>query len=117
MNISVTFRHLDTSTALKEYAEHKVSKINKFIDGSMEASVVLSVEKFRKVADVTVTFGRHTINCAEETSDMYESIDKVVDKIERQVKKQRQKVRNKKGADMDRIEFEAKVQEEKKTME
>lgn len=112
MRISVTFRHLDPSEALKDYVRQKLSKVRKYFDGHIEANAVLSVEKFRKIAEVTVTSGRFTVNCTEETEDMYQSIDKVVDKVERQVKRQRQKVARRKGPDPDRVEFERQVARE-----
>jgi putative sigma-54 modulation protein len=110
LRISVTFRHLDPSDALKDYVSQKLSKVKKYFDGPIDANAVLSVEKFRQIAEVTVTSGRFTVNCAEETDDMYQSIDKVIDKVERQVKRQRQKVTQRKGTgDPDRINFEVQA--------
>ena len=109
MRISVTFRHLDPSDALKDYVGQKLSKVNKYFDGPIDANAVLSVEKFRQIAEVTVTFGRFTVNCKEETDDMYQSIDKVIDKVERQVKRQREKTTRRKGIDPDRLNFEVQA--------
>ena len=112
MRISVTFRHLDPSEALKDYVRQKLSKCNKYFDGPIDSNVVLSVEKFRQIAEVTVTSGRFTVNCTEETNDMYQSIDKVVDKVERQVKRQRQKMTQRKGSDPSRAGFEQQADQE-----
>jgi putative sigma-54 modulation protein len=113
LRISVTFRHLDPSDALKDYVSQKLSKVNKYFDGPIDANAVLSVEKFRQIAEVTVTSGRFTVNCTEETDDMYQSIDKVIDKVERQVKRQRQKVTHKKGtSDPERMSFEVQADNE-----
>lgn len=94
MDITVTFRHMEPSESLKSYAEEKVSKINKYLDFPIEAHIVLSVEKFRRLADVTLSLNGTMIKGVEETEDMYSAIDQVMDKIEKQVKRYRSKIRN-----------------------
>lgn len=97
MQISVTFRHMEPSDALKDYARDKITRIEKFLDAAMEANVVLSVQKYRHIADVTILSNGLKINGQEQTEDMYSAIDMVVDKLERQVKRYRQKTKNRKG--------------------
>jgi putative sigma-54 modulation protein len=94
MDISVTFRHMQPTESLKNYAEEKVSKIKRYLDVPLEAHVVLSVEKFRHIADVTLSVNGTWIKGIEETEDMYSAIDQVMDKLEKQVKKYLSKVRN-----------------------
>ena len=93
MEINVTFRHMEPSESLKKYAEDKISKINKYLDFPIEAHIVLTVEKFRRIADVTLNLNRTMIKGVEETEDMYSAIDQVMDKIEKQVKRYRDKLR------------------------
>ncbi len=93
MDITVTFRHVDSTESLKEYAEEKLSKIDKYFDYPVEAHVVLAVEKFRRIADVNLNVNGTVIKAEEETEDMYSSIDQVMDKIEKQVKRLRDKTR------------------------
>jgi len=94
MDITVTFRHMEAIESLKTYAEEKVSKINKYLDFPIEAHIVLTVEKFRHMADVTLSVNGVRIKGVEETGDMYSAIDQVMDKIEKQVKKYRSKIRS-----------------------
>ncbi|MBU2549903.1 MAG: ribosome-associated translation inhibitor RaiA [Proteobacteria bacterium] len=94
MQLSVTFRHMEPSDALKDYARDKISRVEKYLDSALEAHVVLSVEKFRHMADVTIVCDGIKINGQEQTEDMYSAIDMVVDKLERQVKRLRQKMKN-----------------------
>jgi len=94
MEISVTFRHMQPTESLRTYAEEKVSKIKKYLDFPLEAHVVLSVEKFRHIADVTLSINGTWIKGIEETDDMYSAIDQVMDKLEKQVKKYLSKIRN-----------------------
>ena len=94
MDITVTFRHTEPIESLKIYAEEKVSKIRKFLDSPLEAHIVLTVEKFRHQADVTLSVNGTRIKAVEETADMYSAIDQVMDKIEKQVKRHLSKIRS-----------------------
>ena len=97
MDISVTFRHMKPTESIRIYAEGKISKIKKYLDAPIEAHVVLSVEKFRHIADVTLSVNGILIKGIEETDDMYSAIDQVMDKLEAQVKKSRSKIRNRRS--------------------
>lgn len=97
MEITVTFRHTDPIESLKDYAEEKISKVKKYIDVPLEAHIVLSVEKFRHIADVTLSLNGTRIKAVEETDDMYSAIDQVMDKVENQVKKHLGKIRRHRG--------------------
>jgi putative sigma-54 modulation protein len=91
MHVNVTFRHIDPSLALKTYAEEKISRVKKYLQEPIEAHVVLKVEKFRHIAEVTIEANGHRINGAEETHDMYSAIDMLADTIEGQVAKGKDK--------------------------
>lgn len=93
MQISVTFRHIDSSEALKEYAIKKLSKMDKYIDSPLEANVVLGIEKFRHQADITIIGDGLKIKGREETGDMYSAIDLAMEKIEKQLKRFRERPR------------------------
>jgi putative sigma-54 modulation protein len=93
MQINVTFRHIEPSEALKDYAEDKISRIKKYLEEPIEAHVVLRTEKFRHIAEVTIGANGMRINGREETDDMYSAIDLVADTIEGQVRKGKDKSR------------------------
>jgi putative sigma-54 modulation protein len=99
MDITVTFRHIDPTDSIKAYAEEKLLKIDKYLDSPVEAHIVLAVEKFRRMADVTINVNGTMIKAVEETEDMYSAIDQVMDKIEKQVKRYRQKIRKRRSED------------------
>ena len=62
MQVSVTFRHMDSQESLKEYASHRVKRVKKYMDNPLEAQVILSVEKFRHIAEVTINGNGITIH-------------------------------------------------------
>ena len=93
MQTSVTFKNLDSSDNLRSYVSDKLDRFDKYLYNPAEASVVLSVEKFRHIAEINISGDRLNINGKEETEDMYSAIDMVLDKIESQIKKSKEKIR------------------------
>lgn len=93
MQVIVTFRHFEANDAVKNYAKEKILKLKKYLERPVEARVVLSVEKFRNIAEATITGDGYTINGMEKTDDMYSAIDKLVSKLERQIIKHRDKTK------------------------
>ena len=93
MQTSVTFKNLDPSETLKSYVTDKLNRFDRLLDNPAEANVVLSVEKFRHIAEINIAGDRLTINGKEQTVDMYSAIDVVLDKLEKQIKKHKQKIR------------------------
>ena len=98
MQTSVTFKNLDPSDTLKSYVADKLNRFDRLLDNPAEANVVLSVEKFRHIAEINIAGDRLTINGKEETVDMYSAIDNVLDKLEKQIKKSKQKIRERRTA-------------------
>ena len=92
MQVSVTFRQMDPTAALKEFASEKVARIEKYLHSSCDAHVVLSVEKYMHQADISIKAHGVMMRGKEKSEDMYNSIDRAVSKIERQVKRYRNKL-------------------------
>jgi len=97
MQLSTTFRHMDASQAVREYAAEKLEKIRKYFNKDpISAHAVFSVERgFNHVADINITLPNGiVINAKETTEDMYSSIDLATARIERQVRKWKEKIRD-----------------------
>jgi ribosome hibernation promoting factor len=86
MNISITFRHMEASEAIKGYARDKLAKLQKFLRKPMTAKVTLSLDKLRHVAETRISSGGEHLEAKETSEDMYASIDRVHDKLERQIR-------------------------------
>jgi putative sigma-54 modulation protein len=86
MNISITFRHMVGTDAVKSYAQEKMAKLQKFLRQAMTAQVTLSVEGLEHVAEVGISSGSGHFLAKERSEDMYASIDMVHDKLERQIR-------------------------------
>src|SRR6187431_1130069 len=97
MQLSTTFRHMDASQAVREYAAEKLDKIRKYFNKDpISTHAVFSVERgFHHVADLNITLPSGiVINAKETTEDMYSSIDLAAARIERQVRKWKDKIRD-----------------------
>ncbi|MBM4278420.1 MAG: ribosome-associated translation inhibitor RaiA [Deltaproteobacteria bacterium] len=97
MQISVTFRHMEADEGVKEYVKEKVQRLKKFMENPREAHVVLSVEKFRHSAELTIVRDGLTVNSEGRDRDLYAAIDQMVDKMDRQIRERREKVKRKRG--------------------
>ncbi len=94
MQVNVTFRQMEHSDSLKQYAEDKILKLKKLLKPPVDARVTFSVEKFSHIADLAINSGGITINASEKSEDMYSSFDLAYSKIERQIRKHKEKQQN-----------------------
>lgn len=94
MQTMVTFKKIDTSVPLKTYVQKKLDKFDKMLDSPAEAHIVLSVEKIRHIAELTLTCDKLRIHVREDSENMYSSIDALMDKVKAQIQKNKEKIRH-----------------------
>ena len=98
MQVSVTFRHVDSSPALRDYAIDKVERVaEKYFSDTHDAHVILSVVKREHQAEINLHASRFDVSAHERTGDLYSAIDLACDKVERQLRKHKDKIRHHKG--------------------
>ena len=94
MDITTSFRHVDTSEDVRQYVEEKLSRLQKYVETPLDIHVVISLErKYRQRIDVMFTINGVVINAHEVMDDIYAAIDKILDKLERRLTKYRDKVK------------------------
>jgi putative sigma-54 modulation protein len=98
MQVNITFRHLESTEALKSHAKDKVENIQRYVDRPGEAHVVLYVENLEHHADINLKAGPFHLRGEAKSEDMYASIDLATDKIQKQLKKHKEKLKNHKFA-------------------
>ncbi|MFA9407609.1 MAG: ribosome hibernation-promoting factor, HPF/YfiA family [Candidatus Dadabacteria bacterium] len=97
MKVIVTTRHLKNakdSEKIKSYALKKTSRIQRYVKAEKDPSelrVILSSEKFRDTAEISISCGNIKAISTVEANDMYSAIDNAVDTIVKQLKKQTEK--------------------------
>lgn len=102
MNIAFAFKNFEPSDHLKKYARRRFDKLGRFIHNSenVEMSVNLSVDKFRHKVEVQIAGDNFNLSAAEQSEDMYATVDMILDKLEAQIKKHSEKLKEKRrGAD------------------
>lgn len=92
MNIIVTGRNLEITPALRDYAEKKIAKFERYLSNITEAIVTLSIQKYQHKAEVLIKANGYMIQAEGITGEIYSSIDEVVEKLEKQIKKYKEKI-------------------------
>ncbi len=92
MRIAFTFRNVDSSEGIKNYATEKIAKVQKYLRAPLDAEVTISLERHLHKIDVSITADGHRYAGHEQSEDMYASIDLVMDKIDRQVREKKASV-------------------------
>ena len=94
MNLHVSGHHLEVTPALRDYVAQKLQRVTRHFDHVIDVNVILTVEKLKQKAEVTVHVRGKDIFVETEDSDMYAAIDALTDKLDRQVQKYKQKVQD-----------------------
>jgi len=103
MQVHITGRQVAITPALRKFTEEKLKKLEKLLGGSIEAHVVLAVEKRRQKAEIQVKSRTALLSGDRETDDLYASIGEVILKLERQALKHKEKLTHHKKRDGRRI--------------
>ncbi|MDK6290974.1 ribosome-associated translation inhibitor RaiA [Aerococcus urinae] len=95
---NVRGENIEITPAIRDYAENKISKIEKYFKDAPDITVYVNAKVYQNgeaKAEVTVPLPRLTLRAEETSQDLYGSIDLVVDKLERQVKKYKTRINRK----------------------
>ena len=85
MNLSVSGHHLDVTPAIRTYVHSKIERVSRHFDHVIDAHVILTVDKQRQKAEVTLHVRGKDLHCESEEDDLYAAIDLLADKLDRQV--------------------------------
>ena len=85
MQLSVTGHHVEVTPAMRSYVEKKLERITRHFDHVIDAHVILTVDKLRQKAEVTLHVSGKDLHCSCEEDDLYAAIDLLADKLDRQV--------------------------------
>ena len=94
MNLQISGHHLEVTPAIREYVTAKLERVTRHFDHVIDVNVILSVEKLKQKAEVTVHVRGKDIFVEADDRDLYAAIDSLVDKLDRQVQKYKQKVQD-----------------------
>ena len=91
MNLQISGHHLEITPALRDYVTGKLERVTRHFDHVIDVSAILSVEKLKQKAEVTVHVRGKDIFAEATHEDLYAAIDALVDKLDRQVLKYKEK--------------------------
>ncbi|TCJ15412.1 ribosome-associated translation inhibitor RaiA [Parasulfuritortus cantonensis] len=92
MNLNITGHHLEVTPAIRGYVEEKLKRVMRHFDNVIDVSVILSVDKLKHKAEVSLHTPGKDIYVESIEADMYASIDTLADKLDRQVLKHKEKI-------------------------
>lgn len=92
MNLNITGHHVEVTPAIREYVGQKVDRVIRHFDQVTSSHVILSVDKLKQKAEITLHVKGKDIFADAFSDDLYASIDAMVDKLDRQVVKHKEKI-------------------------
>ena len=94
MNLQISGHHLEITPAIHAYVTGKLERVTRHFDNVIDVNVILSVEKLKQKAEVTVHLSSKDVYVEAIEDDLYAAIDSLSDKLDRQVQKHKQKVQD-----------------------
>jgi putative sigma-54 modulation protein len=87
MKVEYTGRQTDVPARIRSLAERKLKKLEKFVGRPLRAHVILTVDRHRRIAEVSVHSPRHDMTATGASPDMRVSLTTVMDKLLRQAQR------------------------------
>ncbi len=91
MNVQVSGHHVEVTSAIHDYVLSKLERVQRHFDQVIEINVILSVQKLRQKAEISVHMPGKDIHVESDDEDLYAAIDLMMDKLDRQIIKHKQK--------------------------
>ena len=88
MDIIIHGDKLKITSAMSEYIEEKLGKLNKYLENSdtVRANVIVKVKNHEQRVEITIPLKTFILRSEETQDDFYAAVDKTIDKLERQIR-------------------------------
>lgn len=119
MEIIIHGDKVKVTSAMKEYIEEKLAKLEKYLENSdnVRANVIVKVKNHEQIVEITIPLKAFILRSEESREDFYAAVDKTIDKLERQIRKNKTKLMSKHvkvAQEFNFTSFEAEEDEEEK---
>lgn len=94
MNLQISGHHLEITPAIHDYVTGKLERVTRHFDNVIDVNVILSVDKLKQKAEVTVHLSGKDVFVKSTDEDLYAAIDSLADKLDRQIQKHKQKIQD-----------------------
>jgi len=98
MKFNVRGENIEVTPALRDYAEKKILKLERYFTETPDANVHVNLKVYQdktSKVEVTIPLPNLVLRAEETNNDMYAAIDLITDKLERQIRKHKTKVNRK----------------------
>jgi ribosome hibernation promoting factor len=102
MNVEYTGRQFEITPRIRQEVETALAKIVKILGDNFKTKVILTVEKHRHKAEITINPRNHSLVGLAEAADMLAAIGAAMERIERQAVKYKARWRTKKRQPKDK---------------
>jgi putative sigma-54 modulation protein len=96
MNVEYTGRHCEVTPALRKEVETGLTKLRKILGDKFDAKIILSVEKHRHKAEITISPRNGPLVALAQAKDMIVAINEALDHLEKQAVKYKTRWQSKK---------------------
>ena len=103
MNLQLTGRHVEITSAIRDYVTSKLVRINRHFENVIDVDVIMTVEKLDQKVEANVHLSGKDIHVCANHGDMYAAIDDLIDKLDRQVIKHKERFQPRHGEAIKRI--------------
>ena len=94
MELRISGRHFEITDALKEHVKKKTQSFEKYLHNIIDVHAILSVEKYRNTAEISVLGKKLKITEKSVDTNMYASVDKVCARIEKTLRRHKDKIKD-----------------------
>jgi putative sigma-54 modulation protein len=93
MNFKIRGENISITNSLREYAENKILKLEKYFEDNFTSDVFVNLKTYKNEnkVEVTIPYKPLVFRAEESNQDMYAAIDLVIDKLIRQIRKYKTK--------------------------
>ena len=97
MKLNIRGEKTKITEAMKNYAEEKLEKLDKYLENSDEVTgtLLFKVNGPKQKIEVTIPLKNYTLRIEEEGQDFYAVVDTSIDKLERQIRKNKTRLTSK----------------------
>ena len=115
MNLNIRGEKIEVTAAMKDYAEEKLTKLEKYLNNSSDvtANVLVKLRNHMQKVEITIFLPSLILRSEEEQADFYAAIDNTIDKLERQIRKNKTRIESKNKVYKSlSLDFEVETEEE-----
>ncbi len=87
MQILTTARHCELDPEVRLHAQQRLEKLGKFARDLREAHLIVTAERYRHSAEITLKLNHHELVSREESTEPRIAIDLAADRLEQQLRR------------------------------